>query len=402
MPIRDYKADAEAIQKWLLHHPEVTPGNRAALKGFLDSYDVKPARIGIFCRQIIHLIKACPDIRRDMLDREKINALFRGFRERMAPATYATVVGVSLRFVRWLNDGEKPSGFRDIKSPPKKNQKRKLVESDMIEWDEAKAIADQAPSVQFKALVMTQLNGGFRPSELIDLRYGDVTPDKQFIKVDVRDGKTGSRQVILYYAVPYLMKWLALHPTKKQNDPLWIMENADKSHPKHPISGSGKVRRYSYEALLKRVRLFAEKAGVKKPMDMYNWRHSCARLLRLWELPVEECANHLGHSVKEFTETYGRLSIEDRKNRHYKAYGLPTEEEEEKARMEDTLLCKRCEYVNEPGSEFCQRCASPLSVKKALDEVDYLEAAFDLMAKAMGDPKTRREYEAFVKRKDAA
>jgi hypothetical protein len=145
------------------------------------------------------------------------------------------------------------------------------------------------------------------------------------------------------------------------------------------------TRRYTYAAIMKRAKTLFERANIKKPHDLYNLRHSSCVLDKLDNLPVELAAQRHGHSVKFFTETYGRLSVEDIADRFRLHYG----EVEEKKQLEKNIMCERCGNVNEPGEEFCKQCNSPLSLKKALevekdkeDRLTKIEKMMEILARA--------------------
>ena len=175
MPIINYQEKAEKEKIKLFRRKDISLKNFEYLRDFMDAYEVSPARLSIFCRHIIFLLKNSQDIKKDMNDYKKINKIFRELRENLKDAYYATIINVSSRFVRWLNGGEKPKGFRDIKNKPKRSMKRDLEKEDMLEWEDGIKMASFTNSIQLKAIIMIQLYGGFRPSELIDMNYGNIT-----------------------------------------------------------------------------------------------------------------------------------------------------------------------------------------------------------------------------------
>ena len=238
MPIYDYARSAALAEANLLSKKDISSKNKGYIKKFLENYidlhegvDVRPARRAIFCKHIYHLLKHTPDIKKDMKDKTKIDNIFSMLRTELSINYYATVVNVSKRLVRQLNNGELPKGFKDIKGVSRKKTKRNLKKEDMITWPEGLKLANATTSIQIKAAILTQLDAGLRPSEFIDLNYGDCDVKKDFIVVSVHATKTDSdREVILFRSVPYLQRWLRNHPTKKKSDPLWIMEQEWKSH----------------------------------------------------------------------------------------------------------------------------------------------------------------------------
>jgi hypothetical protein len=247
--------------------------------------------------------------------------------------------------------------------------------------------------LQFKALIATQIDGGFRPSEFIDLNYGDVKLKDNFIIIEVRNGKTGKRNVILWRAVPHLLKWYNAHPTKKAKDPLWVQEDQTK----------GKIIRYKYPAVVKRIRKLFKIIGLDKPSDFYSLRHSACVISKLDNVPEELAAAKFGHSIDYYVNTYGRLSTEDVLDRYSRHYGI---EREEKA-IEKNIKCSRCQHVNGPKVSVCEQCGNPISLAKALEikseterkleemmkKIERMEKAQMVMAKAakMGVPLTDKD-----------
>lgn len=145
-------------------------------------------------------------------------------------------------------------------------------------------------SPQIKAQILTQLDGGFRPSEFEDLKYGNIQVEEDAIIVFVDGGKTGRRVVVLRRCREYLLQWLAVHPSKKTEDPLWVLENPTLSRKTH----SSDVIPYEYVNIRSRLNRLAKKHGFTKPVDFYNLCHSSCVLDKLDNLPVDLAANGTG------------------------------------------------------------------------------------------------------------
>jgi integrase len=349
VPIIDYAQNARRIQDRVFADQTISGRNKALLKDFLVAYNVSPARLAIFLTRITHLLRATRDISQFIHDREEINRLFFDLRQQYRPATYATIVKVSRRFSRWLNDGEIPKAFRDIKCPPKAKMLRDLNPNDMVTWEEGLLMARATTSLQIQSATLTQLDGGFRPSEFVDQNYGDVSVEGRVVVINV-NGKTGKRAVVLHRSVPYFLRWYEQHPTKKASDPLWIAECSS-----HAAAVPG-VRRYKYDALSKRIEELGRRIGIEKPLDFYNLRHSSCVLDKLDNLPVDLAAQRHGHSVKHFAEVYGRLSTQDLAVRFRKHYGLGGQVKE----APQNIVCYSCGRENVPDAAHCFQCAAPL------------------------------------------
>ena len=360
MPIQDYKKIANRIEQKIMSEPDISENNKRLLQRFLTAYDVSDARRLIFLDKIKPVLKYFPDLEKTLTDRDGMNSFFAGLRRRYAPATYATYLSVVARFLSWINEGEKPICLLDLKHKASSKIKRNLRPEDMLTWKEGQRIADASCNIQLSAIVQTQLDCGFRPSEFHDLNYGDVEMQTGLALINVREGKTGARPVVAQRCVPALLKWINSHPTKRPEDPLWISEKSIYSLP----NGQVQVKRYPYPAMRKRVRVNGKKAGISKPLDFYGLRHSSCVLDKMDNLPVDLAAERHGHSVKHYVGTYGRLSVKDVVKRFHSHYGT---EAEETPKLIQHTLCPTCKTLNGKNQNWCSECGTPLNAKGAMD-----------------------------------
>ena len=194
MPIADYKQRAQRAEKQLMDNPDIPEQNKRILQRFLTAYDVSDARKNIFLNKVMPLLAEFNPIESALTDRDRINELFARLRRRYRPATYATYVNVIRRFLSWLGDGGRPASMRDIKPGKASSKKRDLEPEDMLTWEDGLRISDVLCNIQLQAAVQSQLDCGFRPSEFIDLNYGDVEVSTGLAVFHVRGGKTGSRR----------------------------------------------------------------------------------------------------------------------------------------------------------------------------------------------------------------
>jgi integrase len=384
MPIIDY--EKLSGQNWdnVLNSKLITDVNKDYLISFDKQYkrNVKPSRRGIFYRHIIHLLKFSKDIKQEMQDRDIINNIFEQIQaQNIAPSYMATIINVSLVLVRWLNDGEKPKGFKDIKNVSKKAQRRDLNPDDMITWEEAELMCKQTNSIQLKAILMTQLDIGLRPSEFIDLKYKDVTFNKHIVTITAPCTKVEEKDYPAPWGVrctPYLQKWIRSHPTKNPNDPLWITENLSKSSV-HRHNKNSKNIVYSYPAILKMVNLLSKKAKLNRKIDFYLLRHSSCTLDKLDNIPIDLASDRHRHSINYFKSTYGRLSNKDILNRVNKFFGYDVKKE----KLEKNIICVTCNCINKPNTDFCSDCSTPLtpeaSAKYAIQQKQEKQKEFEAM-----------------------
>ena len=114
MPIIDYGAKAEKLEKELFESKKISKKNKQLLQRFLTSYDVSEARRSIFLERIRFLLETDSDVEQLLQDRDEINRIFREFRGKYSPSTCNTFSNVWIRFGRWLIGGELPQGLQDV------------------------------------------------------------------------------------------------------------------------------------------------------------------------------------------------------------------------------------------------------------------------------------------------
>lgn len=355
MGVVDYEHIARQSVELVNRDTGISDKNKKDFGRYLQALDVSAARVGIIANHIKLLFHELPDVVGSMQERDLVNRTFKRLSRNLKPGYYETVKSVSKAYVRWHNDSETPAGWKDIKGNNKKAQRRNLRPEDMVTWEDGLNLANATNSVQIKAALLVQLDGGFRPSEFIDLNYGDISIKKTFAVAHVKRGKTGPRDVILFRSVPYLQRWLMAHPRKKKDAPLWVQENGRE------------LTKYRYDAMRWRVLELGRKTELQKPLDFYNLRHSACYLSKMDNTNAELAARKFGHSLEYYTQTYGRLSPDDDIKRYSRHYGLDKGKEKQE---QTTTECVKCSTVNEPGIDVCVQCGNPLTLDRALDIVD--------------------------------
>lgn len=379
MPIADYEHIADVSYERLMNDDSITKINKDYVNKFLKGYEVSTARKGIFLKHILFLLRESKDIKSEMFERDRINRYFSNIKDKTKQGYYETIKQVSIRFVKWLNDDEKPRGFKDIKNS-KKGMKRDLKPSQMLTWDDAERIAKQTNSIQLKAIIFTQLDAGLRPSEFIDLKYGDISREGQIFIINVgNEHKTGGRPVPIYKSVPYLARWLEEHPIKEPDSPLWITEEMGQRR-----NGDTSLQ-YQYTALRKRLTGLAKKAGINKPLDFYALRHGACTITKLEELNPERASERFGHSLQYYEGTYGRLAPKQKIRQYQEHYNLIKSDDKQE---EYSVKCAICGMVNDVKSETCYKCSSPLSMKRALEshaELTRLKSDLETLKREMSE-----------------
>ncbi|NAY81927.1 MAG: tyrosine-type recombinase/integrase, partial [Thaumarchaeota archaeon] len=191
-----------------------------------------------------------------------------------SPETVRGIIVVLKRFYQWLR--AKPEEYeewrRDHTYPPevswlKETHKlNELQTKTTLTEDEVKALIQASNDPMLRAFISLEDEIGARPSEILNLRIGDIVKDGEDVIVNIRQGKTGYRSIPIIKSVSLLFQWLEIHPFKNDpNAPLWISR-----------SNRNKFQKWSYRACRKALKLLAKKAGIKKDVSIYTFRHTSA------------------------------------------------------------------------------------------------------------------------------
>jgi site-specific recombinase XerD len=182
------------------------------------------------------------------------------------------------QFWKWMNDGEDPAETKWIRRGPVE-QKRILPQSLLTPHD-VQALVEACPNERDRAFIAVLWETGARIGEIIDLEVGHIE-DTAVGKQVVVSGKTGSRRLLLLESGSYLDAWLAVHPTKRHDAPLWCKIDEQQGSPDETIS-------YQYIRLwiLDKAR---EHVGIEKPVNPHHFRHSRATYLANYLTEAQMC-----------------------------------------------------------------------------------------------------------------
>jgi len=217
MPIMDYEDRAKKQEIRFFGHSKISEANKEAMRKVLKVYHVRPPTKFIFLQRLEEFLQHFKDISKEMFDFDKVNDVLSKLQHK---GTFETYRNKSKRFAKLLNDGVLPKEYARAWSGFKKKKGGRNIEPEQhLTWIEAKELIKHTTSTQLKCMVMFQLDAGLRPSEFVDLNYGDVKIVNDFVVIKVMDGKTGKRDVQCWRCVPYVARWIESHPTKKSSDP---------------------------------------------------------------------------------------------------------------------------------------------------------------------------------------
>jgi integrase len=297
--------------------------------------------------------------------------------------TLMSMKGVLMPFWRWRFEQAGKDMPSWLRIPLSKRNTNHKDEADVLTPDEVAQLAGHAMNLRDKALISTLYESGARIGEVLGLRVGDVEPTAYGgVRLHLPFGKTGKRLVPLFESsVPAILAWLKAHPSPEDRKaPFWVGIQATERWGQ-PIS---------YNAVRKVFREAARRAGIAKPVNPHNFRHSRATALaKDPKISTSIFEKLLGWAPgSPMAKTYVHLSGREVEDAMLRAHGI---EEAPLGASPPRLpvLCGRCRSSNESGSRFCSQCGGPLDAATAVDLEDRRQKA-DRLADLLEDPSVKR------------
>jgi len=268
--------------------------------------------------------------------------------------------------VEWIPGGY-PSNYDPAPTP-----------SDMLRWEEdILPMLDACSNLRDQALIALAFDLGPRPGELFDLTVGAITDHKFGLKVTVQ-GKRGQRSPILIPSVPFVNRWLQIHPCRDEPDtPLFCQ-----------LQTGDEISNNRIRDILKEK---ARKADVTRPVTPTNFRKSSASYLASKGVSQAHMEDHHGWTRgSEVASRYVAVFNDANEREIAKAHGVDVEEDEPDPI--GPIECPRCEKRTPRDRDFCIHCNQALDqetmelldrVTQTLDdqlvEADDVEEREDLM-----------------------
>lgn len=174
-------------------------------------------KIDVFNRLKLILNEICPNRDIKTINRKEAEEialkLVKRYKKYWAVSSYIQTFRQFIRYLFELEDGDKlPIQFKPIKTPPMKSYTNVYRdESRLIQPEEAFNLVSKNARNKREAFVfMLLMDLGLRPHELLRAKRKDIVIDKLYrwyFKVS-DDTKTGKREVMIIYAIPYVDEYL--------------------------------------------------------------------------------------------------------------------------------------------------------------------------------------------------
>ncbi|MFA5394803.1 MAG: site-specific integrase [Methanogenium sp.] len=202
------------------------------------------------------------------------------------------------------------------------------------------------------ALIATLYETGCRRGELLSCSIRSLTFTANGARLQVT-GKTGARVVPLVFSVPYLRKWLEVHPLRNDSGaPLWILSRTT------IIDGvSIRDAAMTPAALTAILKSIAHDAGITKRINPHSFRH--ARATRLaGAFSEQQMKRFLGWtSASAMPAVYVHLSGRDIEDATLAMYGVAASKQPTAIQVRK---CPVCDKIVSQSAKYCDVCGAQL------------------------------------------
>ena len=278
------------------------------------------------------------------------------------------------KFYKWLrNSDEAPPEVKWIKTG--NSLSNSIMKKDLLTAEEVGKIIENVKDVQDKALFSLLFDSGRRLGEILGLRIGDIEFDSLGAILRV-DGKVGKDSVRICASAPRLATWLDNHPDGKNlKSPLWVMYSR------------GKIHQMSYSSARGRLKRSVDRAGIKKRVWLYLFRHSRITPASTKLTYAEMCHVFGWKQGSDMPQFYVHLAGDDRDNAFLKMNGLEIKNNGNNENSNYVpVICQRCKINNSPDAKYCNGCGLGFDLKFAMETDQKKKNAdekFDILRKKL-------------------
>jgi site-specific recombinase XerD len=307
----------------------------------------------------------------------QINAYVAKCRKDYKANTTRKHVLLTRQFCEWLveqgiNTALDVAGIRKIKAPAADRMTKTAAM--MLSTDETDRIVAAGTNVRDRCLMAMLAESGMRPFELLDLKWQDLKIDGYGVVINVKGKTEVPRFIRLVHSAPYIAAWRNDHP--EPTETAFIFTS---------LRSPDIEQRLTHSGLKKIVRLAVAKAGIKKKVSPYLFRHS--NVTRMLEEGYSDSTIrmvHWGSQTTQMLGTYGHVSSAAIDAELLDKAGVVTKEKKERKQVHQ---CYDCKTILKPTDEFCPKCGKPQS-EEARQTVQSEEARlYDMFLKFMQNQK---------------
>jgi len=237
----------------------------------------------------------------------------------------------------------------------KSNQK---LRRDKLSWEEFERLVNYfGNDLRMQAYLTLSLESLARPQELLYVKIGDIELFDHYAKITISEhGKEGVGLLQCIDSYPYLLKWLDVHPLKRDAQAFLFINTGV----------TNRCQQLKPQNINKMIRIACKDLGIDKPITCYSLKRNGVTIRRLRgesDMEIQHAARWT--STKQL-KTYDLTNQEEAFKRELEKRGLIP------ATNGHTLKTQKCDFCNNFagfGEIICQQCKRPLARQAIREEV---------------------------------
>lgn len=237
----------------------------------------------------------------------------------------------------------------------------------MLSTEEIDKIIESGRNPRDRCLLSILTESGARPSEVLDLKWGDLKIDQYGVIMNASGKKTKTpRYIRLVHSAPYIGAWKNDHPFP--NDGSYVFTSF-----KNPRGD----RRITHGALKIILRDAKNRAGTEKRVFPYLMRHcNVTRMLEQGYTDSTIKLVHWGTLKTQMLGTYGHVS---NKSIDDETLGKEGVIQTSKRQRKQVHQCPNCQLIVTPTMQYCPKCGQSLTEQAR----QKTETAMDQLVKVL-------------------
>lgn len=280
-------------------------------------------------------------------------------------------------FYKWFRNWEdgSPPEVRWIKKSGNAENKRPILPKDLLTPEEKTALLMATQNLRDRAFLEILFESGRRLEEILTLHIKDIEFDVIGAKLFI-NGKMGEDFTRIISSSKSLAIWLDNHPLRNNSDsPVWI-----------GLGYSNKSKQISYGAARMLLKKIAKRAGIKRRIFFYLFRHTRIDETQGILTEPQQCMMFGWKFGSNMPATYMKRYGKHIDNAQAIMNGIKPLEKTVTI-VSQPKTCNRCSLENSPVSKFCNRCGALLDINLAI-EVDQKKTILEkLVYGIIEDPK---------------
>jgi len=288
-------------------------------------------------------------------------------------------------FYKWFRNWEdgSPPEVRWIKKAGNMENKRPILPKDLLTPEEKTALLNATQNLRDRAFLEVLFESGRRPEEILTLHRRDIEFDEIGAKLFVT-GKIGNDVVRIISSSPALSVWLENHPLRKDQDfPVWT-----------GLGYSNKLKQISHAAANSLLKKIARRAGLKKRIFFYLFRHTRIDESQGLLTEPQQCMMFGWRFGSQMPATYFKRYGKHIDNAQIIMNGkMP---QQKTVATEKPRTCTFCKTENSSVSKFCCRCGRSLDIRFGVDLEDREKRVDQMLYDIITSPEKLEKLREFL------